>query len=70
MYKPAQGKTTLNCAVLRADIKNGVASFPNGIAVDTKNLTLISGGTINRYNQKIDLSLKPSSRNIKDTLIL
>lgn len=69
MYQPKEGRATINCAVIRSDIKNGVASFPNGIAIDTKNLTLISAGTINLSNQKIDLSLKPSTRKLSDTSI-
>ena len=64
VYTPKDGKSTVNCAVIRTDIKNGIASFPNGIAIDTKNLTLISAGTINLDNKKIDLSLKPSSKNL------
>lgn len=69
MYQPKDGKATVNCAVIRADIKNGIASFPNGIAVDTKNLTLVSSGSINLDNQKIDLSLKPSSKTLSGTNI-
>ena len=35
MYQPKEGRATINCAVIRSDIKNGVAYFPNGIALDS-----------------------------------
>jgi len=67
IYHKAEVKGSLNCAVVHADFKNGKALFPNGVAIDTKTFTLISDGKINLSNHKIDFSLHPSSRKIKDT---
>ena len=69
VYKPQSGKATLNCAVLRADIKDGVASFPKGVAFDTKKFVLISSGTLNLSNQQIDFSMKPTTKKVSDTNI-
>lgn len=50
----------LNCAVVRADFGNGKAIFPNGIAVDSDLLMLISDGSINLINDKLSFTIEPS----------
>ena len=50
----------LNCAVMRADFGNGKAIFPNGIAVDSDLLMLISDGSINLINDKLSFTIEPS----------
>lgn len=50
----------LNCAVVRADLSNGKAIFPNGIAVDSDLLMLISDGSINLINDKLSFTIEPS----------
>ncbi len=67
IYHQAKTKGTLKCAVIRADFKNGEAVFPQGIAIDSKDFTLISDGKINLSNHKINFSMRPSSRKLKDT---
>ena len=67
IYKPKESKMTLNCAVVHTDIKNGVAMFPKGIAVDTNELTIISSGTLNLQTQAIDFSLKPSGKKVSNS---
>ena len=57
----------LNCAVIRSDIANGRAVFPNGIAVSSKQLTIVSDGNINLINDKIKFSLSPFSGDLLDT---
>ena len=47
----------LKCAVVRADIKDGVATFPKGIAVNSDKLDLVSNGTINLRKDKLNLSV-------------
>ncbi len=57
------------CAVVRTDIKNGVAEFPKGIVFNATDLYLVADGDVNLNNEKIDLSLQPFSGKITDTNI-
>lgn len=57
----------LNCAVVRTDIKGGVAGFPKGIAVDANDFYIVADGSVNLYNEKLDLDLQPFSGRITDT---
>lgn len=57
----------LNCAVVRSDIKKGVAEFPKGIAFDANDFYVVADGSVNLYNEKIDLDLQPLSGRITDT---
>ena len=50
----------LTCAVIRADIAAGKVSFPNGIAVDSKQLTVVSDGKLNLINDNISFTIAPS----------
>ena len=56
----ASKKIDLNCAVVRSDIGSGKAVFPKGIAVSAKQMTVVSDGSINLANDKIDFSIKPN----------
>ncbi len=47
----------LKCAVVRADLQNGILSFPKGIAIDTNKIDIVSSGTISLPKDKINLSL-------------
>ena len=60
----------LTCAVVRADLGNGEAKFPKGIALNSKQLTLVSDGNINLLNDKIDFSIKPFSGKVVDTNVV
>lgn len=57
----------LNCAVVRTDIKKGVAEFPKGIAFDASDFYVVAEGDVNLYNEKINLDLQPFSGRITDT---
>lgn len=59
----------LRCAVIRTDIKNGKATFPNGIVLNADKFTLVADGNINFQNDKINLSIKPFAGKITDTNI-
>ena len=59
----------LNCAVVRADFKNGVAEFPRGVAVDTKQINVVSDGKVNLKNDKIEFTLKPFAGKLTDKSI-
>ena len=47
----------LKCAVVRADIQNGLMNFPKGIAIDTDKIDFVSNGTISLPKDKINLDL-------------
>ncbi len=57
----------LNCAVVRSDIKKGVAEFPKGIAIDANDFYVVVDGNVNLYTEKMDLDLQPFSGRITDT---
>ena len=47
----------LKCAAIRADVQQGILSFPKGIAVDTNKIDIVSSGTISLPKDKVNLSL-------------
>ncbi len=57
----------LSCAVLHSDIKNGVLNFDKGIALQSKDLSLVADGYISLGNDKIALDLHPFSENIAES---
>ena len=59
----------LNCAVVRADVKNGVMSFPNGIAFNADKFTLVADGNVNLNNEKVSIGFKPFAGKLTDTNI-
>ena len=62
-------KMSLQCAVLRADMKNGVADFPKGIVFNSKKIVVVGDGNVNLKNDKIDIAIKPFNGNLTDTNI-
>jgi hypothetical protein len=60
---------SLKCAVVRADLKSGKATFPSGIVVNADKFTVVADGTINLNNDKISLSVKPFAGKLTDTNI-
>lgn len=65
--KKANQEVNLNCAVVRADLGGGKVVFPNGIALDSSQLNLVSNGSINLINDKLDFSIHPFSGKVVDT---
>lgn len=59
----------LQCAVVRADFANGKANFPQSIAVQSNQITLVSNGAINLVSDKIDFTVTPTM-NIKDAGVM
>ena len=59
----------MSCAVIRTDLSEGKAVFPKGIAFKSNRLTVVSDGSVNLKNDKIDFSIKPFNGKIKDTNI-
>lgn len=54
------------CAVVRSDIKGGKATFPNGIVFDGSKLKVVSSGSINLANDKIDFTIAPAMNKLAD----
>lgn len=59
----------LRCAVVRTDIKKGLAQFPNSIVVNADKFTVVANGDVNLQNDKISLSVKPFAGKLTDTNI-
>jgi len=59
----------VQCAVVRADFANGKANFPQGIAVQSNQITLVSNGVLNLVSDKIDFTVAPAL-NIKDAGVM
>ena len=59
----------MNCAVVRSDVKNGVFTFPKGIAFNGKKLNLVSDGKLDLNNDKIDFTIHPYSGEVIDVNI-
>ena len=69
--KITKGNDDLNlaCAVVRADLKDGLAKFPNGIVLSADKFTVVANGDVNLKNDKIGLSIKPFGGKLTDTNI-
>lgn len=61
---------TLQCAVVRTDLKNGVATFPKGIVFNAKDLMVVSDGTVNLQNDKLNLTIHPFNGKVTDTNVM
>ncbi len=60
----------LNCAVIRGDFNNGIIKFPQGVAIDSNELNIVSSGNLNLKNDKIDLSLNAYKKSLSDVGIV
>lgn len=60
----------LKCAVVRADLNNGTITFPKGIAVNSDKLDLVSNGTLNLRNDKLNLNINAYRSGIADVSIV
>lgn len=59
----------LKCAVIRADVTDGKAEFPNGVVVNADKFTIVANGDVNLKNDKIGFSIKPFAGKLTDTNI-
>ena len=55
-------KTTLECAVVRFEIEDGIADFHKKIAAQTTEVTWMGGGKINLKTEELDVGLAPKAR--------
>ena len=65
--KDTSKKIDVACAAVHGDFANGKVNFPQGIALEAKQMYIVSDGKINLQDDKIDFSIKP---NIKDVSIV
>ena len=59
----------MKCAVVRADLKDGLVTFPDGIVVNADKFTVIGHGKINLKDDKISIGIKPFGGKLTDTNI-
>lgn len=59
----------LSCAVIRGDITKGLINFPKGIVFNANDFYLVSNGTLNLKNDKLNMELQPFSGKITDVNI-
>ncbi|OOZ35881.1 AsmA family protein [Solemya velesiana gill symbiont] len=61
-------RTYLECAVANLSFKGGVAEYDKRVAAETDKMTLVSSGTIDLRNERLDIGLNPKPR--KDSVDL
>ena len=61
-FSKERDKARLDCAVVRFDIKDGVARTDKGIAVETDSIFLVGDGEIDLRSEEIDIQIRTSSR--------
>ncbi len=54
--------STLDCLIIRFNIKNGMATTDKGIAVETDKMVVIGSGAINLKTEAIDLGIRTDAR--------
>jgi AsmA family protein len=54
--------TQLLCAVVNLDIKDGIATADQGIAISTSQMDVIGSGTINLKTEALDIGIKPQAK--------
>lgn len=54
--------TSLECGVVKFDIKDGMATSDKGIALQTGKLNVVGSGSINFKTEELDLAVKPQAR--------
>ncbi len=52
----------LECAVVNFDIKDGIATADNGIAMATNQMNILGGGSINLKTETLDIGIAPKAK--------
>ncbi len=52
----------LECAVVNFDIKDGIATANNGIAMSTDQMNILGGGNINLKTEALDIGIAPKAK--------
>jgi len=61
-FSKSSDGTVLNCAVVNFDIKNGLATTEQGIAISTTQMNIIGSGSINLQTEALDIGIKPEAK--------
>jgi len=61
-FSEEKNYTTLECGILRADIKDGIADFRKNLAAQLTEVTWRGGGTVNLKTEKLDAGIVPKPR--------
>jgi len=54
--------TTLECAVIKFAVKDGLATTDRGIAMQTQRMNIVGSGTIDLKTEQLNLAIKPQAR--------
>lgn len=54
--------TTLECAVIKFGVKDGLATTDRGIALQTQRMNIVGSGTIDLKTENLNLAIKPQAR--------
>ena len=54
--------STLECAVVNFDIKEGIATADKGIAIFTNQMNVIGSGSVNLKTETLDIGITPKAR--------
>lgn len=57
-----EASTHLRCAVLRLDMKEGVATTDRGLAIETRKVNVVGSGAVHLGTEELDLGLRPEPR--------
>jgi uncharacterized protein involved in outer membrane biogenesis len=61
-FRSVDASTQLQCAVVRLQLKNGVATVDRSIAAETSKLGATASGTLDFRTEMLDLAIKPQIR--------
>lgn len=61
-FSKEKNYTTLECGILRVDIKDGIADFEKNLAAQLTEVTWRGGGTVNLKTEEIDIGITPKPR--------
>lgn len=64
MLNPSEKKdrSTLECGVIKFDIKDGIAKTDKGIALSTDKMNVVGSGEINLKTEKLDIGITPDAK--------
>lgn len=58
----SKDETILQCGVINANIKDGIATLDKGVAFETRAMNLIGSGAINLKTEELDIGIDPEAR--------
>ncbi|GMR18437.1 MAG: hypothetical protein BMS9Abin33_0849 [Gammaproteobacteria bacterium] len=61
-FSKEKNYTTLECGIIRVDIKDGIADFEKNLAAQLTEVTWRGGGTVNLKTEELDVGITPKPR--------